>query len=266
MRRLFPFYSWARFNLPLQLEMMAKYPHRYLNLARTGRAIEVVRGGPDPNEEQWPAYLRDQLHVRLDYNPEADEYFVQPLQNWVPSAEIEKWSSPQQAGMSAAQMLTPFLKVPGEVLFNMDTLRSSGGKLTPIEKYPGEKETILGVPVRKKLGHVIKQARPVRIIESVRQELSKDQPKAAERVATRLVFGRGQVINPKQTSEYWWKRNKREYDEARTNLRYAYNDLKSKDPKKQAEATKNIPVLERQLAKLQAEARRQGQLERERRK
>jgi len=267
MRRIFPFYAWTRFNLPLQLEMMAKYPHRYLNLARGGRAIEMQRGGPQTNEETWPAYLKDQLHVRLKYNPEKDEYFVVPLQNWVPSAEIERWSSPQQAFTSASQMVSPYLKAPLELGLNLDMLRSTLTKKVPLEEYPGQKESILGMDVEKRpTGYLLKQFRPTRIAESVRQEVNKDQPNEAGRITSRLAFGRGQVISPEQSYEYWRSRNRREYDDTKQALRYARRDaLHSDDPKKRAEAKANIPVLEKRLAQLQADARRQMQLDQQRR-
>jgi len=52
MKRLMPFYSWTRKNIPLQLEMLMKAPKKYLNISKLKNA---VRGGPEGklNPDWW---------------------------------------------------------------------------------------------------------------------------------------------------------------------------------------------------------------------
>ena len=43
MKRIFPFYTWLRKNIPLQLELLAEKPQRYARLNRIIKAFNEER-------------------------------------------------------------------------------------------------------------------------------------------------------------------------------------------------------------------------------
>lgn len=59
MKRLIPFYTWTRNNIPLQLSQMAKQPGKYAAVAKTLRSLRGEMTGEDIMS--LPSYMRDQF-------------------------------------------------------------------------------------------------------------------------------------------------------------------------------------------------------------
>src|SRR4051812_34411017 len=61
MKRISPFYTWTRKNLPLQMEMVFRNPKQY---ARVGYVQDNIEGMTPP-EGLVPAWFADQSAIRL---------------------------------------------------------------------------------------------------------------------------------------------------------------------------------------------------------
>lgn len=126
MKRLAPFYTWSRKNIPLQLEQMIKHPGRYKAIDTLRMNIEATNHRPeDPNEYVLHDWMLENYPTRIRWN-EVDmpdgtkkklpQYFM--LGGWLPAADVWKMSAaPSQL---IVDNVTPMIKVWGEPLSGVD--------------------------------------------------------------------------------------------------------------------------------------------------
>ncbi|HUV71651.1 MAG TPA: hypothetical protein VMW25_01445 [Clostridia bacterium] len=107
MRRLVPFYTWTRNNVPLQLGQMGKQPGKY---AGVGKALRTLSGGAETGKEEkgvLPEYMQRSFPIRMGSNAGQVNY-VYGL-----GLPIEDFSNMTVSGVLAK--LSPILKVPLEL-------------------------------------------------------------------------------------------------------------------------------------------------------
>lgn len=148
MKRLMPFYTFTRKNIPLQLEMLVTQPGKMSKLPKTMDYIE--RFSEEPDESNLPEYIKESASVRVPdiFSGENPSYFL--LDNWVSSADLLNVGSPSDALGTLQNMITPVAKVPFELYNNINTFTRQ-----PIEDYPGELDDLFGYPIRGKAKHTI---------------------------------------------------------------------------------------------------------------
>lgn len=253
LRRIIPFYSWQRFNLPLQVQMFAKNPSRYLNIARTARGAETLVGGPQPDESTWPGYITDNVPFRV-YNEKTGEYTVLPLGNIVPSAQAYTMLHPEEAMRQIETSITPWLSVPSQLRENRDALKSTPERPVQIEKFPGQKVNVLGVNLPSKMAFVAKSIPPVRVAQNIREQVQ--QERGAGGIAQRLGIGYTAQINPTETQKSKKIQLKGRFNELRRTLvgeKNRLKDAKTADQKKQAQA--NIEAIEKEMSRIGSQLR-----------
>lgn len=135
MRRVIPFYTWIRKNIPLQLEEMAKQPGKFALIQKAraglGRMAEEEFG---PEEPQFlPKYFRELFAMRTPFQTKLGNplYFNPNL----PFQDINRMVDPM-GWMSA---LSPIFKIPLEAVFRKETFTER-----PIESWA--RYTTMGVP------------------------------------------------------------------------------------------------------------------------
>ena len=170
MRRLFPFYSYTRKNVPLQLSYLFKKPGALLGFQK---AREELAGDQPLGIEgaQLPRFLREGLPVRMGANAEGRPQYLR-TEGYLPLGDVQLPMDPLYAAQRATNMLSPFIGTPLEMLLNVDLFKSDipSGKLERLEDFPGEETSLLGVPVSRRW--VNTPARDVRLIS----ELDKANP------------------------------------------------------------------------------------------
>lgn len=131
MKRIFPFYTWMRKNIPLQLESLVTQPHKYARLADMERDLFPLFTEPETKAEAAirPKWL-DEMRARKVKGWETEN--GDPIYTWIdlPSGDLHKI---QKLGKFLSSSVNPLL-----VLF--DTARNvrswpSPGKLGE----PGQK-------------------------------------------------------------------------------------------------------------------------------
>lgn len=103
-RRVIPFYTWTRKNLPLQLEMMAKQPEKINRYFKIKRNVETM----SEEEGVVPDYFQDSFAMRLPWAADGGQTYAMPDLPMMSLAEIT------DPGMTAG-MVTPALKTPYEL-------------------------------------------------------------------------------------------------------------------------------------------------------
>lgn len=123
LRRVIPFYTWTRKNLPLQLEMMLTNPKIYNRTASLKREIERDA----ETEDYIPKFIEERFHIQLPFKIGGDSVFMVPD---LPFTEIDTTFNPR----TILTMTAPQVKVPFEYLSDYDTFFQSS--------YNGRREVV----------------------------------------------------------------------------------------------------------------------------
>lgn len=114
MRRLFPFYTWTRKNIELQIKLMATKPGFIANQMKAIRDLsDSIGGDSTPEDRQYlPDYIAQQLGIKLGKDGDKTKYlagFGLPIESFA------KFGDPMRElyGMSS-----PLVQAPTELFFD----------------------------------------------------------------------------------------------------------------------------------------------------
>ena len=134
LKRVMPFYTWTRKNIPAQLKHLVLNPQRAEKLAIAKAQFEHETGDLDYSD--FGSFWGDRVPVFLGKESKGIVSAFTML-NVVPMADLERMFRPKQL---LTEMVSPLIKEPLEQLNNYDTFRKS-----PITETPGEMKDYLGV-------------------------------------------------------------------------------------------------------------------------
>jgi hypothetical protein len=105
-KRLMPFYTWTRKNIPLQIEMMFAKPQYYANIGFFKQEMEQF----SEQESLVPAWFNNTLNIRMPFkNPMGEQMYMMPQ---LPPTDLMKLRNPRDF----LGMLNPLVKVPVEAI------------------------------------------------------------------------------------------------------------------------------------------------------
>lgn len=157
LKRVMPFYTWSRKNIPLQLEALATQPDKINKINLAINNIQQANQVEQPDLSQVPDYIREQAPVYWGSDAAAGTVSAVPLANLIPTfdiASITKFlnteTAPQgiQKGKLGTALSTvmggvsPIIKAPLEYLANYDFFRKK-----TIQEFEGQTTDFLGVPM-----------------------------------------------------------------------------------------------------------------------
>lgn len=152
MKRVMPFYTWSRKNIPAQLEALWKNPERARKLDITRQNIEDLgEGRPDP-QNVYDFYNKG-VPIYLDKKEKGEVWELYRMLNYLPLADIERMVEP---GELMGEMITPVIKHPIEQLSNYDTYRKK-----KIEEYKGQTTDFLGIRMPVRMAHLAQLLVPI---------------------------------------------------------------------------------------------------------
>ena len=149
-KRLIPFYTWSRKNIPAQIEGLLTNPQRYQKLTTAREQIEYGEGRPSADATDW---YGKRVPIYLGKDGESDIWKMISLLNYAPVADLERLGRPKDL---LFEMTTPFLKEPMEQLVNYSAYRHKA-----IQKYKGQTEDFLGVRMPKRMAHLAQLLVPI---------------------------------------------------------------------------------------------------------
>jgi hypothetical protein len=154
LRRVFPFYSWTRHNIPLQLESLMHSPGYGATYQKAREEIGVSFGQRNPSSgaSPLPEFLSRGMPVPVGFGKSGNPRFMR-TQNIIPTGDIEQAFNPAQ---TVIDQMTPLLKSPAEAAYNVDLFRRQ-----KLENFPGETTNYLGLPVRKRASPLLDLFRPI---------------------------------------------------------------------------------------------------------
>ncbi|HLO12803.1 MAG TPA: hypothetical protein VK190_11375 [Pseudoneobacillus sp.] len=123
MKRIMPFYTFSRKNVPFQFQQLLMNPVKYSN---TAKVIQSMYQGNGLDKQDVPPYLKDALGVPTGKNT--------ILKTYLPMSDIGNFGSPMSALKQAVSMETPLAKLPVEIASNYDFFKNQ-----KIQDFKGQK-------------------------------------------------------------------------------------------------------------------------------
>ena len=189
MKRAFPFYSWTRFNQPLQIRGIVDRPNNYASLVDIKNNIERQVEAPSDTDKLTHQFIKDNTSILTRINSDGHpEYFM--LGGWLPAADIADIGQPFK---TMIDNLGPW-KIGAELALNRDSFTQQ-----PIEGEYDRKTRFLGLDISKKAAHTIKLIRFLtevdRFVAAAQHDLGLDQQFTSRKgdtmlnTAIRFFFG-----------------------------------------------------------------------------
>lgn len=131
MRRVIPFYSFARKNIELQLHVLGENPQRINQIIRSIGNVQNMwqTDMTDKEKENLPAYLKESLSVAVGRSDTGALQFVQsfgtPIEAFTQlfKGAAEGKSTIERQFLGTLSMVNPYLKVPIELGIGKDSFR-----------------------------------------------------------------------------------------------------------------------------------------------
>jgi hypothetical protein len=193
MKRIIPFYTWLRKNIPLQIETLLTKPGKYATTYEVMRDIGAI-----PEPEEVPDFILKSGGIRLP--GESQGMYVIPN---LPFSDIGQIPTSLSDVRELASMINPLARAPIEILTN--TALFSG---QPLERYSGEVQNIplaeliqrlTGVELPKvpsrTVGYLLEQIPPLRNLSVIAN------PEHPRQVARLISILGGPQIYPEQWAQ-----------------------------------------------------------------
>ena len=158
LRRVAPFYTWTRKNIPLQLEMLLTKPGKYATVAKTAGAIEDSAGGRAQDEPEW---VRESGAITTPITDDTGRLLLLPR---MPYEDLNK-ITPGKTLESVTSMTNPLIKVLWELAANKQIFSGQ-----PIEKFKGEQVPFGPAKLPARAAYVARQIPFLSNIERLTQE------------------------------------------------------------------------------------------------
>lgn len=218
-KRIFPFYTWTRKNLPLQVSMLIQKPEKISVIAKARAAIEDTQGGESLDPKYIPEWLKEAYPVYLGEDNNGLQRFVK-LEGFLPSVDLNRVFRLQEL---PEEMLSPIFKTPLELITNYDMFLER-----EIKEFKGDRDflglipfTDIGVDVDPKIAKVARTFRPVGEIQKfVKDEARRVQPTPLAQFLN-FFIGKSYQLDPTTNKQVFERIKASEISKARALLEEA---------------------------------------------
>ena len=150
MKRLMPFYTWTRKNIPAQIKHLVLNPQRAEKLHLAREQFEFAGGRPEFRD--IAPFWGNRVPIFFGQETEGVRGLF-TLLNTVPLADLERLHKPAEL---LADLASPILKQTLEQLSNYDMFRKRA-----IREYKGEKKDFMGVALPPWAWHLVQVLVPI---------------------------------------------------------------------------------------------------------
>ena len=155
LKRVMPFYTWSRKNIPLQFEAIALHPDKINKINIAKENIQAANNVQVPDPSEVPSYVVDGMPIYTGRSEDPAVVSVFQLQNTLPFADLAPFfrflntqtepSTTEKGKLSPTisditSGVSPIIKSIFEGLSNYDLFRRKN-----IKEYEGQKADFLGV-------------------------------------------------------------------------------------------------------------------------
>lgn len=118
-KRIVPFYTFMRKNLPLQVENLVTHPGKVATLQKFERHIQPKNA--EEIKENLPEWLKEEHPIILPWKDKEGNPIAINAEGVLPIYDLSVIG--KNPFREILNMMTPLLKVPAELAFNVDTFR-----------------------------------------------------------------------------------------------------------------------------------------------
>lgn len=119
MTRVFPFYRWARYNVPLTVDQLLFSPstrYRLTGLRRIHEELLEPESESGGRVRAWtPSFLQEVGGVPVDFDKKTGEMKFMALEGYIPAADIGNWLGGYDVAKWVLSQLTPPLQAGIEI-------------------------------------------------------------------------------------------------------------------------------------------------------
>lgn len=133
LRRVIPFYSWSRHNIPRMLETLVTDPIKHYRLAEFFNAVETGAVDGPRDENTVPDWIKARFGIITEKLPNGN-YVMKVGDGFLPMIDAYKMLAGQGITRMIKDGMTPFVKVPIEQLLNYSMYSEK-----PIEQVAGQR-------------------------------------------------------------------------------------------------------------------------------
>lgn len=238
LKRLAPFYTWTRKNIPLQIENLIVQPAKYSLLPKAIEQIENKTASPS-TEKYMSSYLRDNIPVKIRKNKEGNyEYFM--LGNWLPSAAaIDFLSQPFE---NILNMATPLIKTPIELWANKSLFfKNTLGEASNIEYYYKQPTEFVGISMRRKEAQIFRNIRILNDINNFISKGDKNDPNNSLMVKfLNMFFGKSVTYDISKAKTFYDRDTEERVSQLKASIKKAKKDNQDEYAKQLAEELKRF--------------------------
>lgn len=197
MRRIFPFYSWTRKNLPRTLEILFSEPEKIARIEKISNAFEDMFEDAPLDPELLPDFLAEGIPVFIGKDDNGDYQYFR-LKGVVPALDLGVLGDPLKEG---AGMMSPLIKTPLELGTNYDLFRGQR-----IRDYEGQTVDRFGgnVKVSPEINKLLQNIRPIQELEKATTERESDL-RGTQGVMSSVVGSMSKLDKDKATNQRIYK-------------------------------------------------------------
>jgi hypothetical protein len=217
------FYTWARKNIPMQLETLLTKPGKIVPLA-AAQAEMLKRAGIEKEDlPEWAAGL-----VPMPYGKKGSVILGAELSSWIPFGDLQRVA--QDPGKDLIGQGSPLWKLPLELLINRSIFMDR-----EIKRYEGETEELaLGIRAPARVAYAAQQFRPMGTLSRVLATEERRTIGVAGEVLRYITGARGYAWDTAKVKAQRRGANKRQAGYLRAMHRY-YRNLGSEGESKRLE-------------------------------
>lgn len=141
MKRIIPFYTWMRKNIPLQVEQLIEQPNTYRIAGKAQNAIEQsVPEDQRIKDEDKNKFAQDWIQMPLNVTGKSEKQEPMFYNPRMPYQDLSKLSAnPVDVGQTIMSSMSPYMKIPAELVMNYNTFFG-----TPISRGIGDSDDAPG--------------------------------------------------------------------------------------------------------------------------
>ena len=178
-KRIMPFYTWSRKNIPFQIEQMVRHPGKYKAIDTLRQEVEAAVSKEDPNEKYLASWMMENYPTKVRVNEEGNpEYFI--MGGWLPAADV--WKLGAAPKRVVVDNLHPALKV----LYEMTSADEKGyvtDLFTGQKLHPELTADFAGVDMPETVAHYLSNIRLLATIDDFYQVYLTETGQAPEKIS-----------------------------------------------------------------------------------